>query len=49
MTAWGENWHGNHHARPASARFSQHWWQVDIGWYVIRGLEMVGLATNVRR
>ena len=49
LTAWGENWHGNHHANPASARFSRHWWQVDIGWYLIRGLETVGLARNVRR
>src|SRR5436853_7128 len=49
VTAWGENWHGNHHAYPASACFSRHWWQVDIGWYVIRSLEAVGLATNVRR
>jgi fatty-acid desaturase len=48
-SAWGENWHGNHHAKPASACFSRHWWQVDIGWYVIRSLETVGLATNVRR
>ena len=36
VTAWGENWHGNHHAKPASACFSRHWWQIDIGWYVIR-------------
>jgi fatty-acid desaturase len=49
VTAWGENWHGNHHAKPASACFSRHWWQVDIGWYVIRTLETVGLASNVRR
>jgi fatty-acid desaturase len=48
VTAWGENWHGNHHAYPASACFSRHWWQVDIGWYVIRSLEKVGLATQVR-
>ena len=48
VTAWGENWHGNHHANPASACFSRRWWQVDIGWYVIRGLEKFGLATNVR-
>lgn len=48
LTAWGENWHGNHHASPASARFSRHWWQVDLGWYVIRALRAVGLATNVR-
>jgi stearoyl-CoA desaturase (delta-9 desaturase) len=49
VTAWGENWHGNHHGKPASACFSRHWWQIDIGWYVIRSLEAVGLATNVRR
>jgi fatty-acid desaturase len=48
VSAWGENWHGNHHAYPASACFSRHWWQVDIGWYVIKGLETVGLATDVR-
>jgi stearoyl-CoA desaturase (delta-9 desaturase) len=48
VTAWGENWHGNHHAHPASACFSRHWWQVDIGWYVIRGMEALRLATNVR-
>jgi fatty-acid desaturase len=48
ITAWGENWHGNHHSFPASAKFSRRWWQVDVGWYVIRGLEMVGLATQVR-
>jgi fatty-acid desaturase len=48
ISAWGENWHGNHHSYPASACFSRHWWQIDIGWYVIRGLEKLGLATNVR-
>jgi fatty-acid desaturase len=48
LTAWGENWHGNHHAYPASARFSRRWWQIDLGWYVIRGLRAVGLASNVR-
>lgn len=48
VTAWGENWHGNHHANPASACFSRHWWQVDIGWYVVCGLKTFGLAKNVR-
>lgn len=48
LTAWGENWHGNHHQYPASARFSHRWWQVDIGWYLICALEALGLATHVR-
>jgi fatty-acid desaturase len=48
LTAWGENWHGNHHMYPASARFSRRWWQVDVGWYVIVILRAVGLARNIR-
>jgi stearoyl-CoA desaturase (delta-9 desaturase) len=48
VTAWGENWHWNHHHYPGSAKFSHHWWQVDIGWYVIRVLKALRLATNVR-
>jgi sn-1 stearoyl-lipid 9-desaturase len=45
----GENWHHNHHARPGSARLGWTARQVDVGWWVIRGLEWVGLATAVRR
>jgi stearoyl-CoA desaturase (delta-9 desaturase) len=45
----GENWHGNHHAKPWSARFGWRFWQVDCGWYAIVLLELVGLATKVRR
>ena len=49
LTAWGENWHRNHHSNPGSARFGLRWWQVDVGWYFIRTLESVGCARNVRR
>jgi fatty-acid desaturase len=45
----GENWHRNHHARPGSARFGWTPAQVDVGWWVIVGLEGLGLATAVRR
>jgi stearoyl-CoA desaturase (delta-9 desaturase) len=45
----GENWHRNHHARPGSARFGWTAAQVDLGWWVIVGLERLGLATEVRR
>jgi stearoyl-CoA desaturase (delta-9 desaturase) len=48
LTAWGENWHRNHHSQPGSARFGRHWWQTDIGWYAIRGLAAVGLAETKR-
>jgi fatty-acid desaturase len=49
LTAWGENWHRNHHSFAGSARFGQRWWQTDIGWYFIYALEAVGLASNVKR
>lgn len=44
----GEGWHNNHHAFPTSARHGLAWWQFDFSWLVIRGMELVGLAWNVR-
>lgn len=48
LGAWGENWHKNHHSEANAARFSRHWWQIDVGWYVIRVLKALGLAKDVR-
>ncbi|MDJ0796947.1 MAG: acyl-CoA desaturase [Calothrix sp. MO_167.B12] len=44
----GEAWHNNHHAFPNSAKFGLQWWQVDFGYYVIRVMEVIGLAWNVK-
>ena len=41
----GEELHNNHHAFPASARFSVKWYEFDIGWVYIRLLQSLGLAT----
>ncbi|HXM90847.1 MAG TPA: fatty acid desaturase, partial [Candidatus Dormibacteraeota bacterium] len=30
LTAWGENWHKNHHTHAGSARLGLRWWQPDI-------------------
>ena len=49
LTAWGENWHKNHHSNAGSARLGLRWWQPDFGWYFICALETVGLAHNVKR
>lgn len=48
MLAFGEGWHNNHHAFEYSARHGLEWWQLDPTWWVIRGLEAVGLATKVK-
>ena len=44
----GEELHNNHHAYVCSARFSNRWWEFDVGWMYIRMLEALHLAT-VRR
>ena len=44
----GEGWHNNHHAFPNSAKFGLQWWQVDIGYWVIRALEVLGLAWDIK-
>jgi len=49
LTAWGENWHKNHHSNAGSARLGLRWWQADIGWYFIFAMESLGLASNVKR
>jgi stearoyl-CoA desaturase (delta-9 desaturase) len=46
---FGEGWHNNHHAFPASARHGLHRWQLDPSWWVIRGLEKLGLVWDVKR
>lgn len=40
----GEELHNNHHAFPGSAKLSARWWEVDIGWFYIRLLELLHLA-----
>jgi stearoyl-CoA desaturase (delta-9 desaturase) len=48
VLVFGEGWHNNHHAFPASARHGLQRWQVDISWWVIRGLEKLRLAWDVK-
>ncbi|MEI8023877.1 MAG: fatty acid desaturase [Actinomycetota bacterium] len=40
----GEGLHNNHHAAPTSARLSHRWYELDPGWWLIRGLSAVKLA-----
>jgi stearoyl-CoA desaturase (Delta-9 desaturase) len=48
MLVFGEGWHNNHHAFPASARHGLRRFQIDVSWWIIRGLEKIGLVWNVR-
>lgn len=44
----GEELHNNHHAFATSAKFSAKWWEFDIGWMMIRILQVFGLAKPKR-
>lgn len=46
--AMGEGWHNNHHAWPDSAKFGVGWWELDPGWWVVRGLRALGLVWDVK-
>lgn len=48
VLALGEGWHNNHHAYPTSARHGLRWWQVDVSYWVIRTLALLGLAWNIK-
>jgi stearoyl-CoA desaturase (Delta-9 desaturase) len=48
LLSFGEGWHNGHHAFPASARHGMRWWELDLSWLVIRGLALVGLASNIK-
>ncbi len=48
LLVFGEGWHNNHHAFPASARHGLRRYQFDVSWWVIRGLEKLRLVSNVR-
>jgi stearoyl-CoA desaturase (delta-9 desaturase) len=49
LVTFGEGWHHNHHAFPTSARHGLSRFQFDPTYRVIRLMELLGLARNVRR
>jgi stearoyl-CoA desaturase (delta-9 desaturase) len=46
--ALGEGWHNNHHKFAYSARHGLEWWQFDLTWVLLRGMERLGLISDVR-
>lgn len=48
LFSMGESWHNNHHAYPGSARIGLNSDQPDPGWWLILGLERLGLAWSIK-
>jgi stearoyl-CoA desaturase (delta-9 desaturase) len=45
LSAWGENWHRNHHTHAVSARLGMRWWQLtSVGRHLCS--EAVGFASG---
>ena len=48
ILGFGEGWHNNHHKFPFSARHGLRWWQADATWVLLRILQAVGLASDLK-
>ncbi len=48
LVTLGEGWHNNHHFFPSSCRQGYRWWEVDITYYVLKFLSVLGIARDVR-
>jgi fatty-acid desaturase len=47
LLTYGEGWHNNHHAHPRLARHGHRWWEVDMNYWFIRGLQRLHMAWNI--
>src|SRR5262245_59365005 len=44
----GEGWHNNHHYYEVASRQGFFWWEIDITYYILRGLAAVGLIWELK-
>ena len=44
----GEGWHNNHHRYMSATRQGFYWWEIDISYYLLKGLSWTGLIWNLK-
>jgi stearoyl-CoA desaturase (Delta-9 desaturase) len=44
----GEGWHNNHHAYQSSVRQGFRWWEIDLTYYLLKGLSFVGVVWDLK-
>ncbi len=49
LLTFGEGWHNNHHYYQSSANQGFFWWEIDISYYVLKALSVVGLVSDLRK
>lgn len=48
LLTFGEGWHNNHHFFPGSARQGFRWWEIDLTWYVLKLMAVLGLVRDLK-
>jgi stearoyl-CoA desaturase (Delta-9 desaturase) len=48
LLTMGEGWHNNHHHYKSCARQGFFWWEIDVTYYLLRTLAVLGVVWDVR-
>jgi stearoyl-CoA desaturase (delta-9 desaturase) len=48
LLTFGEGWHNNHHFFPGSARQGFKWWELDLTYYGLRAMAVLGLVRGLK-
>ncbi len=48
VLTFGEGWHNNHHFFPGSSRQGFRWWEVDLTWYGLKLMSVLGLVRGLK-
>jgi len=48
LLTFGEGWHNNHHHFCTSTRQGFFWWEIDLSYYILRGLALLGIVWDIR-
>jgi len=49
LLTMGEGWHNNHHYYQSTANQGFYWWEIDMSYYVLLGLEKLGIVWDLRK
>ena len=44
----GEGWHNNHHHYQRSCAQGFFWWEIDLTYYVLKALSLVGVVWDIQ-
>ncbi|HVF33715.1 MAG TPA: fatty acid desaturase [Candidatus Saccharimonadia bacterium] len=48
LVTFGEGWHNNHHHFPGAARQGFRWWEIDLTYYLLRLLALLGIVWDLK-